>query len=48
MLFLPSNKTQNKTKDYGMAVIGLTTFCLEKCGFGDFELGKPRNTLSET
>ena len=33
-------KTEVSTRDWGIAVIGLTMFCLEECGFGDFWIWK--------
>jgi hypothetical protein len=29
-------KSEADIRDLGIAVIGLTHFCLEECGFGDF------------
>jgi hypothetical protein len=41
-------KTEVSTRDWSIAVIGLTTICLEEYGFWDFEFGKQWGALNGT
>jgi hypothetical protein len=39
-------KTELGTRDWGIAVIGLTMLLFEECGFWDFGFGKQWNALN--